>query len=173
MAIKWFTYSLLVIAIILLTESIINPPIKIVQKKDLPAVTFINSIMYDIDNTTITQIVNSKKAYHYINSDILHDATIITKSDKNNSTTTVSAKHILKKKDKVILKGDVTLTNENGFLLETQFLKYDIKKQIATNKHKFKLVKLNDTLTGNSLYFDGINDIIKAKSTNFIIKMEK
>ena len=66
MGIKTFVLSLLFLSIGLLIATIAFTPTKQSTKnKIMPTVTFIDSIMYDINNNEVTQLIKSKKAYHY------------------------------------------------------------------------------------------------------------
>ena len=66
MGIKTFVLSLLFLSIGLLIATITFTPTKQSTKnKIMPTVTFIDSIMYDINNNEVTQLIKSKKAYHY------------------------------------------------------------------------------------------------------------
>ncbi len=175
MAIKYFIFSLLIIATILLSATTIFQK-KQIQKKTtiLPAITFTNSTMYDINTKEVLQIVQSKKALHYKTKDELFDATVVLRSkNKKNETDTIIGKYILKKQDKLKFKGDVVLSRNNSFILSTPFLNYNLKTRVGQNQHKFKLDYLSHSLRGNKLYFDGINDIIKANNAKFKLKEEQ
>ncbi len=171
MAIRLFIFSLLIVSsILLMITTIIKQPAKEINTISKPIITFIDSTMYEINTKNVSKIVQSKNVFHYKTKDELHNATIILRSqnkDKTNYTDTISGEHILKVGDQLTFRNNVILNRDNEVVLSTEFLEYNIKTQIGQNKHKFKLDYLNNTLIGNILYFDGINDIIRASNTQF------
>ncbi len=98
---------------------------------------------------------------------------LVQNKNKINSTDTISGKYILQVGNQLIFKDDVILNRNNELILNTHFLKYNMKTQIGQNKHKFKLDYMDNTLVGNMLYFDGINDIIKADYIKFELQMRE
>ncbi|MCK5111621.1 MAG: LPS export ABC transporter periplasmic protein LptC [Arcobacteraceae bacterium] len=177
MAIRLFIFSLLILTSILLTITIIMKQQTITKDTiEKPTITFINSTMYEINTKNVSKIIQSQKALHYKTKDELHNATVILRSnnkDQNNSTDTIIGKYMLQKQDQLTFKKDVIFNRNNELVLNTQYLTYNIKTQIGKNHHKFKLDYLNNTLTGNILYFDGINDIIMANNAKFKIQIEE
>ncbi len=177
MAIRLFIFSLLILTSILLTITIIMKQQTITKDTiEKPTITFINSTIYEINTKNVSKIIQSQKALHYKTKDELYNATVILRSnnkDQNNSTDTIIGKYMLQKQDQLTFKGDVIFNRNNELVLNTQYLTYNIKTQIGKNYHKFKLDYLNNTLTGNILYFDGINDIIRANNAKFKIQIEE
>ncbi len=176
MAIRLFIFLLLIISSIVLTiTTIIKKQTTTQNIIEKPIITFINSTLYDMNTKEVLQIIQSKKALHYKTKDELEDATIILRStnNKNKITDTITGQSILKKKNQLTFQGDVIFNRNNEIILNTPFLHYNIKTQIAKNQHKFKLDYLDSILVGNMLYFDGINDIIKADYIKFKLQMKE
>jgi len=172
MAIKLFVFSLLIISVTLLTVTTIFTNIPLDKSnKEMPAITFLDSIMYNINNKEVTQIVQSKKALHFKNKDELFDTTIIMKlqDKKEIITDTMSAKYILKKGNNLTFLNDVIFNRNNEFILTTPSLEYNTVSQIAKNSHKFNIKNINNSLVGKDLYFDGKNDIIISNNVNFTL----
>ncbi|MGB5868364.1 MAG: hypothetical protein WBG69_10880 [Arcobacteraceae bacterium] len=144
-----------------------------VQKVEKPKVSFYDSIMYDITQKNVNQIVKSKQADIYDKREELFDATIVAKSEKNSyDTNIVSGKTIIKKGDKVHLIGSVNLQLTDGTNVKTEELFYNTKTKIAKNSIDFVAIRDNDTFHGNTLYLDAINEELSAKQTKFRMKVK-
>ena len=171
MAINIFVFSIIIFSIILTNFKVDD---KVVKKeyKNVPLVTFENSIMYDIDDENIKQIVQSRQALNYKDRDELYDATIITRNDKNSSDT-ISAEYMLKQNDIYKLYQNVHLMQSDTAQLTTDFLVYNPISKIGYNDTDFILNYNDNTLVGRDLYFDGANSIIKAKNTHFKLKVQE
>jgi predicted nucleic acid-binding Zn ribbon protein len=153
MGIKPFLFSLLIISASLLVATIVFTPIKQVNIQNLPDVTFINSIMYDVDNKEVTQIVKSKKAYHYKNKEEIYDATVVLKLKENNITTsdTVNAKFIKVTQEFLKFRGDVHYSRTTGTTLESEELDYNRISKHLVGDQKFEAYYKGNKLKGNSL----------------------
>ena len=171
MAINIFVFSIIIIAAILTNFKVEEQVVK-KEYTNMPLVTFENSIMYDIDDQNIKQIVQSIQALNYKNRDELYDATIIIRNDLNSSDT-ISAEYMLKKGDEYKLYQNVHLMQSDTTQLRSDFLVYNSLTKIAQNNTKFILTYNNNELTGDNLYFNGIDNIIKAKNTHFKLKVEE
>ena len=171
MAINIFVLSIIIFTVILTNFKVEE---KVVKKEytNTPLVTFENSIMYDIDDENIKQIVQSRQALNYKNRDELYDATIIMRNNENSSDT-LSAEYMLKQKDRYKLYQNVNLTQSDTTQLTTDFLLYDSITKIAQNDIEFVLHRNDNELIGDNLYFDGINSIIRAKNTHFKLKVQE
>jgi hypothetical protein len=167
MGINIFVVSIIVISLIL-TNIKMEKTLETQTDNNVPLVVFENSIMYDIDEKEIKQIVQSRQALNYKNRDELYDATILIRN-KDNSSDTISAEYIFKQGNLYKLYQNVNLIQSDKTQLITDYLKYDSLTKIAQNNIDFTLRYNGNTLVGNNLYFDGINHIIKAKDTHFMI----
>lgn len=137
-----------------------------------PKVSFYDSIMYEITDQKVEQIVKSKQADLYDNRAELYEGTIVTKDDKNNNDTNiVSGDNIIKTGDKVYLKGSVNLQLADGINIKTEELYYNIVTEIANNSVDFFAIRNNDTFNGNSLYLDPKIEKIKAEKIKFRMKV--
>jgi hypothetical protein len=176
MGIKTFVLSLLIISISLLIATVVFTPVKIVKQKTVPAVTFINSIMYDINTQEVTQLVKSKKAYHFNTKDELYDATIILKSQNNEDkkrliSDIISAKFIEITNNLLKFRGDVNYNRPTGTILQSQALNYDrITKNLIGNE-KFTAFYNGNKLKGDSLFITKGKTIFKSNS-NAPIKLD-
>ncbi len=175
MAIKLFVFSLLIISVTLLTVTTIFTNIPLSKKtKELPSITFLDSIMYDINDKEVTQVVQSQKALHYENKDELFDATIVLKSQESKEilTDTITSKYILKKGNQLTFLNNVIFNRDNEFILTTPLLNYNIVSQIGKNSHKFHIKNSNNSLVGENLYFDGKDGIIRSNRAKFKLETE-
>ena len=149
----------------------------IIEKKQLikefsnvnkPKVSFYDSIMYEMTDQKVEQVVKSKQADLYDNREELYEGTIVTKDDKNkDDINIVSGDSIIKTGDKVYLKGSVNLQLADGTNIKTEELYYNIVTEIAKNSVDFVAIRNNDTFNGNSLYLDPKIGKIKAEKTKF------
>lgn len=173
MGINFFILFLIVLSLIV---SNLTFDEKIQKKvfKNIPLVTFNNSVLYDIDEKDVKQIVISSKALNYKNKDELYDAKIIIRN-KQNGANTVSAEYILKKdmNYKLYENVNITVNNENNIKLVSDYLEYDEKNQIFKNNNDFILDYNLNNIVGNSLYLDNKNNILRAKNTHFKLKIEE
>ena len=171
MALNFFIFLIIVISLLMTNLEVKERNLSITYK-DIPMVVFENSTLYEISKKEVIRIIQSSKALNYKDRDELFDATIIVRNRDKNSSDSISAKHIIKKDRFYKMYQNVYLNRDNTMQLQTNFISYDEKNQIASNDVDFKLIHNNSILTGDSFYFDGINGIIKAKNAHFIIKQE-
>jgi len=167
MGIKAFIFSLLVLSISLFIVTIILTPAQIKKSQDLPKVTFINSTIYEINTKEVTQIVKSKRAYHYETKEELYDATIILKSkdakdQENLVTNTISANLIQITDSMVKFRGDVNYNKSTGTTLESEALDYDRITKHLTGDQKFIAFHDGNKLKGNSLSMQENQNIFKS-----------
>jgi hypothetical protein len=171
MAINIFIISIIAFSLFITTLKVEE---KKVQKeyKNIPQIVFEDSIMFDINEEEIVQIVQSRQALNYKKRDELYDVTIITRS-KNNKTDTISAEYILKRDNYYKLYQNVNLSQGDTMRLTTDFLEYNSKTKIIQNNVEFLLSYNNSNLEGNNIFFDTTNNIIKAKNTHFLINTKE
>ncbi len=173
MGIKSFIFILFFISIGFLTVTTIftNPTIK--KTKDLPAITFINSTMYEINTQEVTQIIKSKKAFHFTKYDELYDATIIMKSKEKEKTitNTVNA-NLIKLTDSLIkFRGNVRYDKTSNISLYSEALDYDRLNQHLIGNQKFVAYQDGNKLTGNSLSIKKGKVVFKT-SNNKPVKLD-
>jgi hypothetical protein len=170
MALKIFVFTIIIFSLYL-TKIDISKEEEKKNYKNIPQMTFEDSTMYDINEKEVTQIVQSRQALNYKDRDELYDGTIILKKP-NNSSDTISAEYIIKKANIYKLYQNVHLNSSDNVQLQTDYLQYDELSQVASNNVVFQLTYNSSTLDGKNFYFDGLNDIIKADNSHFIIKQE-
>jgi hypothetical protein len=148
--------------------------VKNIKTEERPIISFFDSIMYEITEKRIEQVIQSKKTLIYNNRDELYDATFIVKSDKNNNevTNTISALNILKFENNIYLDKNVYLQLSNKFNIRTEQLEYNLKSQIAKNDESFEAILQENSFSGTNLYLDSNRNKIKAKNTKFKIKVK-
>jgi GH43 family beta-xylosidase len=162
-------FMLLIIAIsVLLTNINVETKEEVVTYKNIPLITFRDSIMYEIDEVAVQKIIKSQEALNYKQRDELYDATIITRNTDNLSDI-ISAEFILKKEQIYKLYENVSLDTSNNTHLRSDYLVYDEKSFVIKNNTDFVLNYNESTLKGTNLYFDAKNNIINAKNTHFLL----
>jgi len=164
---------ILIVASIFITNIKQEEHIKKVVHKDLPLVVFNNSTFYLMDNKEVKKMVKSSQFQNYKNKDELYDATISIKN-KYNKTDILSGQYILKKDNIYRLYSDVKIqmNGENKIDLSSDFLKYDINKNILSNNDSFILNYNNSVVVGDNLFYNDKLNIIKAKNIHMKIKKE-
>ena len=173
MGISKFLFVLIILTIVFLfleKEVVVTN----ISKQEKPKVSFYNSTMYEITESSINQIVISEIAKLYNKREELYEATIVTKAKENsnnNDTNTVSGNKIIKKEDIIYLTGAVNLILSDKTNIKTEQLDYNTKTKIATNKVDFVAIRDNDTFYGNTLFLDSINEKIEAQSAKFRMKV--
>lgn len=144
-----------------------------VKQEVKPKVSFFDSTMYEITEQNVKQIVKSKQADIYDNTEKLTDATIAVKSDKNSyDTNIISANSMIKMGDKVYLNDTVNLDLSDGTNIKTEQLDYNLETKVAQNRVPFTAIRDKDTFTGTNLFLDSISEYIKADKTKFRMKVE-
>jgi len=172
MGINLFVLTLIIVSIFI-TNIKQEVKYKKIKYENVPTVTFNDSILYILDEKQVTQMVKSSQVLSFKNRNELYDATILIKN-KYNKTNKISAQFILKQKDIYSLYSNVNIkiNNKNKMSLDSDFIKYDTKKNILTNNKPFELVYNNSLIVGKNLYYDNINNVIKADEIHMKIKKE-
>jgi len=170
MAINIFLTAIIVLAFFL-TNMKVEEKIQKREYVNIPLVVFEDSTMYDINEKEISKIVQSRQALNYKDRDELYDATIIVRNDKNSSDN-INAEYILKQNNIYKLYQSVSISQGDTSILTSDYIEYDSIKKIAKNNVGFILSYNDSQLSGNNLYFDSVNKIIKAKDTHFKLKVK-
>lgn len=166
---KFIIFLIIGTIIFLIIEK--NQTVENFKEVSKPKVSFHDSIMYEITNQKVKQIVMSKQANLYDNREELYEGTIVIKDNQNNNDSNIaSGNRIIKIANKVYLNGSVNLQLANGTHIKTEELYYNITTKIASNSVDFIAIRNNDTFNGNSLYLDSMREIIKAEQIKFRMK---
>ncbi|HIP13764.1 MAG TPA: hypothetical protein EYG97_03530 [Arcobacter sp.] len=171
MAINIFVVSIIVLSIFF-TNMKVEEKVQKREYVNIPLVVFEDSIMYDINEKEISNIVQSRQALNYEDRDELYDATIISRNNTNTSDN-INAEYILKQKGIYKLYQNVSISQGENITLMSDYIEYDSIKKIAKNNVEFLLSYNESELAGTNLYFDAINEIIKAKDSHFKIKLKE
>ncbi|MEA3315355.1 MAG: hypothetical protein U9Q30_05835 [Campylobacterota bacterium] len=172
MTINKFIYTLLFLSItFLLYQHKDNK--EIFKQEKRPIVLFENSITYDISNDGVSMVAQIDKAILYSTFQELHNSTLIYKEIDNNNSNSLTAKHIKKIRNNLILSGKVEFQNSKKIFLKTEELEYNIKHKIAKNNTKFELQLNKNYFSGDSIYIDTKIDKIVAKNIHFKINLKE
>ncbi len=165
MGIKTFISSLLLISISLFIATIIFTPIQNQEIKEVPEITFKNSMMYDINDKTVTQLMEAETTYHYKNRDELYNATVILKSEDKDTyvSDTITADFIEVTKDFLKFKGNVNYHQSTGTSLQSEELIYNRILKNLTGEKEFIAFYNGNKLEGNSLSIQKDKTIFKSK----------
>jgi len=138
-----------------------------------PKVSFLDSVMYEITEKSVEQVVKLRQADIYDDKEKLFDATIIVKANESNyATNSVSSKYMLKIDDQVSLSNKVNLLLDDGMNITTEELDYNIKTKIAQNDVAFVAKKDDSTFYGNNLFLDSMNEYMQSSKVKLRMKVE-
>ena len=182
MAIKYFIFSALILAITLLTATITldnnNVPEKTIK---LPLVTFVNSTMYNINTKETTQIIQSKKAFLHNNKDEIFDATIVVRTnlDTNQTVTdTVHSKYIEVTHELLKFRGDVRYDRMDMTSLYSEQMDYDRINHNLLGNNKFTAFHEGNKLEAGTMLIKENKTIFKGENNkpvklDIILKINK
>jgi hypothetical protein len=165
MAIRYFTYILLIVSFISAVVTI-SPKEKDKSTEEQPQIVFEDSTLYTFNKDNLERIVNSTRAMKYKTKDVMYDGKIILRR-VDNGTDYIEANIIIKRLDQYKFLNDVKYNRENNIILNTDEMFYDGIKKIATNTLPFDGIYNNSTIKGKALYFDTNKSIFKAQDTHF------
>ncbi|MEA3354401.1 MAG: LPS export ABC transporter periplasmic protein LptC [Campylobacterota bacterium] len=174
MEISKFLYFLLSVSVLFLFYNK-DMDTKQKEKEDKPLVVFEESIMYKINDKTVDEIIESKKAYLFKNKEEIFDGIIVKKNENEKNgekINTVSANHILKNKDQLTLKGNVNLQRDDKLTVKTDYLEYNLKTKIAKSNTKFSALQDNKSFEGVGFYANGKTNYIEADKIHFKVKLK-
>ena len=168
MGLNFFIISIIVLSITFISyENSEEQKIRKVQ--NIPQVVFYDSILYEIDENHVQQIVQSKQLLNYKNKDEMYGATILDRA-KNNLSDSISAEFMEKRADVYDFYQNVVVNRTNGVQFFSEHLRYNDANKILQNKTNFTFVKNDSSLDGENLYYNMLNEEFKADNTHFIIK---
>lgn len=168
MGLNFFIISIIVLSITFISyES--DEENKVRKVQNIPQVVFLDSIMYDIDEESVKQIVQSKQLLNYKTKDEMYDATILNRT-KDNLSDSISAEYMVKKQDRYDFYQNVVVTRTDGVQLFSEHLRYNGTNKTLHNNTNFTFVKNDSSLDGENLYYNMLNEEFKAENTHFIIK---
>jgi hypothetical protein len=174
MAIKSFVIGLFFLALLSLFSTIAT---KAVQKEahEIPLITFVDSIMYTLNEEEVSQIVKSQTAIQYKQKDEMYDGIIVlrAKNEKEDIKDIIKANKIVKQGTLYSFYGDVQYDRDDFLSLRTQELFYDEATTVAHNSKPFTAVYYQDNLRGESLYLHQNKELFKASNTHFEIAVEQ
>jgi hypothetical protein len=167
MALKFFIFCI-ILSPFLLTDHNIVDKIKIKSDILVAKVSFVNSVLYDINTNNVDKIVDAKEAYIYEKKDELYDVRVILRNANNNSDT-ISAKYMKKENELYNFQNNVILKRDKDLELKTESLQYDIKNGIATNNVDFILRYRNSIFGGKNLYLSKNDYMLSGDNVHFRI----
>ncbi|WP_428026727.1 hypothetical protein [Arcobacter sp.] len=170
MAIKYFTYVLLIVSFISAIFSIV-PKEKDKSDEEQPQIVFENSTLYTFNVDNLERIVNSTRAMKYKTKDIMYDGRIILRR-VDNGTDYIKSDVIIKRVEQYKFLNNVKYNRENNIILNTDELFYNGITKIVTNTIEFDGIYNNSTINGKALYLDTNKSIFMAKDTHFEVLMD-
>jgi len=173
MGINFFILSTIVISLLISNINFEEKKIEI-KYQNIPIVTFNDSTYYEINEQRVNKVIVSSQALNYKNRDELYDATIILRNDFNN-TDTISAEYIYNKNNlyKLYQNVNLLLKRDNNITLNSDYIEFDSKNNLAKNNKEFELRYNNSIILGSNLYYDGNIKKINALKTHFMLKLDE
>ena len=175
MGIKVFVYTLLIISLLSFFATVSNE-VKTIETKDIALITFNDSTLYTLNDTSVSKIVKSAKAMRYKNRDEMYDATFVlrAKSEENISLTDIiSADFILKRGPRLKLVDHVKYNRGDFVSLKTDILHYNMDTKIAYNNKPFIGTYYGHYLIGSELYIDAVKTYFKSQKSHFEIDLKE
>ncbi len=127
---------------------------------------------YELLKSGVSSVLFAKKVLRYEKYDKMFDILALHKGDLN-LIDSIKADTGLYTKDILYLDDNVKYTRSDDLALNTNSIKYDIKKKMLSSRLPFDLIKKNVTTHGNSFVYDMQKGIINAKKIKTVIKVEK
>ncbi|WP_198305817.1 LPS export ABC transporter periplasmic protein LptC [Arcobacter vandammei] len=174
MALKSFIFTILFLSIAFYFTPIENLEHKKI-KEEIPQVIFENSTMYTINDIGVSRVVNSSNVLRYKTRDEMYLADITIKNQdktKDYLFEKIKADKIEKRSNLFDFIENVEYLRDDFVKVNTDYLKYDEIKKLATNSHPFKAIYKTHNYDGTNLYLDGVNNFIKSKNTHFKIDLK-
>lgn len=175
MALKIFIFSILIISTIFYFVPIENSKYS-KNKEDIPQVIFENPTMYTLNDIGVSKVVIASNVLRYKTKDEMYLANITLKNQdktKDFVSENIKADRIEKRGSIFDFIDNVKYVRDDFVKVDTDFLKYDEIKKIATNSHPFKAIYKTHNYKGTNLYLDATNDFIKSKNTHFEIDLKE
>ncbi len=167
MALKIFIFIIICTPFLLINTNVVDD-IKTKSDSLLPKISFINTVMYDINIKNVDKMVNAREVYIYDNKDELYNSAIVLRN-ANNNFDTISGKYMKKENGIYNFQGDVVLKRDGDLELKTNALQYNIKTAIATNKDDFIFTYKNSIFSGRNLYLNRNDYAISGDNAHFKI----
>ena len=163
-----YIVALLIVFIVLVAKYVhINPINNTHTNSNNKTIEFNNFVAYDLNSTTIKDIIKGKQAVKYSDKWILKEPKISTKDIKD-----ISSKYAIYSKNFIVFKGNVTAVKKNGTILKSNYATYNLKKSELFTPKRFYLYKDKDKVTGKELFYDKKHKITKAKDVNGTFKLK-
>ncbi len=169
MALKIFVYTLLVFSGLFVIGDVQNQEEKQITN-DLALLSFKNATMYTLTEDNISRVVYANDVYRYKNRDIMYNAKIILTKANESVTDVVKADIIIKKAQKYRFLNNASFSRDNYLFIKSDEFLYDASKETITNTIDYSGYYYNNTLRGNSFYFNNISSIFKSKTVHFEIE---
>ncbi|MDX9743486.1 MAG: hypothetical protein RBT59_06675 [Arcobacteraceae bacterium] len=170
MALKFFIFCIILSPFLLVNNSVVeHTPIAL--NKEVPNITFINSVMYDINTNNVDKRVYSREANRYENKEELYNADLLLRNANNNSDT-IKAEYMKKENNIYYFQKNVVFKRDVDLELKTDSIQYDITSGIATNQVDFFFKYKNSFFSGKNLYLSRNDYAISGDNAHFIINKE-
>lgn len=173
MGIRTFVLVLLFIAIGTYFIPVDNKQ-KTNTSSDIPLVIFKEPLMYTLNDSSVTKVVQASHAVKYKNREEMYDANVILTnniSKDNFSIEELRSKQFIKKGDSLVFKNDVVYMKGDAITLNTQELLYNSKTKIVRNTKPYTGKYFDNVINGSNLYLDSNKDIMKSTNTHFEVSM--
>ncbi|MGB3751024.1 MAG: hypothetical protein WA945_05605 [Arcobacteraceae bacterium] len=145
----------------------------ILNETKKPTVSFLDSVMYEITEKSVEQVVRLRQADIYDTKEELFDATIIIKANENSyGINSMSSKNIVKIDDQIFLSNKVNLILTDGINIQTEKLNYNLKTKIVQNDVSFLAIKDGSTFYGYNLFLDSMKEYMQSDRVKLRMKVE-
>lgn len=143
---------------------------RVEQKKEMPSIELKEFTLYEFDTTKLVDLASGSKALRYENRYELYD--FVFNDNTDSMLVTLSADFGEYKNDIITLSGHVLYTTSDDMEFKTEHVLYDRYKGFAKTTLPYEARMGQNRVTGNYLYYDIKNDIIKSKEVDAIYKIK-
>jgi len=137
-----------------------------------PEIEIFNMKNYDISLAGVTSIIFAKKVERYKNYDKMFSVEALHRG-KLKLIDSLKADKGLFAKNILYLDDNVKYTRSDDLALNTNSIKYDVKKKILSSNIPFEFIKKDMTTHGSSFTYDMQKGIIRASKIKTVIRMDE
>jgi len=171
MALKVFVYSILFLSGFLVLGNV-DTNVEKENKTEAALLNFKDATMYTLTQDNITRIINAKEVYRFKNKDLMYNATIILNNELSVGSDTIKADIMEKRAQKYTFINNASFQRDNYLFLKSNEFFYNGETQILTNTIDYTGYYYNNTLAGDSIYYNNLKNIFKSKNVHFEVEIQ-
>ncbi len=139
--------------------------------KNQADIVLFNVKTFDILKSGVNSILISSKIKRFKGYDKLYNINALHRGVQNLIDSVVSDKGLLAK-NILYLDDNVKYARSDGLSLNSDSIKYDLKKKILSSNREFEFIKKNSKTVGSSFIYQMQKGIINAKNIKTVIRIK-